>query len=265
MGSLPRTSSMGRFSISKLIMCGQYQKLTSQDYLRLGLCVSQDCLDCHGGQGHYVKNDGMLRNNLVLNNQLPGDKLHPHQPIKKIVNNLKITNDSITKEACDQCKAPSTPRPRSNQGFVNLAFIDQKTEVASWYQPHMSREVAVKIISDCPVGSFIVRNSMSHMSQGFLAITVRVPRSFNGTGILNYLIVVSEVGFRIKGFTKVFQSLNGLIVHHTVMKENLPCRLLLEEEEGSEDGDRDTDFADLDSDPEYPDLVVRLAEQLSNK
>ena len=48
---------MGKFSLSHLIMCvSKYQKLNSEDYIRLGLCLP-DCQDCASGQGHYVKND----------------------------------------------------------------------------------------------------------------------------------------------------------------------------------------------------------------
>jgi len=254
---------MRKFSLRRLVTCAKYEKLTSEDYLRLRLCLPDTCPDCSGGQGHYVKNDNMIKNNLLLNNQIPEDKLHqPPQPLKKIVNNLANEKDAM----CNQCKVEgdSKDNQANNQkGFVNLAFVDSKTESAPWFQPHMSRETAVKIVADCPVGSFIIRNSKSHLSSGYLAMTVRVPKSFNDSGILHYLIVTTEAGFRIKGFTKVFHSLNGLIVHHSVMKENLPCRLFIDDDDVGSESDRDSDFADMDSDPEYPDLIVKLAEQLS--
>jgi len=101
------------------------------------------------------------------------------------------------------------------------------------------------------------------MSSGCLALTVRVPKSFNGTGILHYLIVVTESGFRIKGFSKVFPSLSGLVVHHSVMKESLPCRLVIGDESSEDDSDRESDFADLEADPEYPGLLSRLRAELS--
>ena len=53
-------ADMGKFSLSNLIMCvSKYQKLNSEDYIRLGLCLP-DCQDCASGQGHYVKNDKMV-------------------------------------------------------------------------------------------------------------------------------------------------------------------------------------------------------------
>ena len=211
-----------------------------------------------------------VNNNLLLNNQVLDEKLNSQQPLKKIVNNL--ANDN----SCNRCKETSgglhcdapdskcSPKEISRKGgFVNLAFVDQVSEASAWYQPHLPRELAVKILSDCTVGSFIVRNSQSQMGTGCLALTVRVPKSFNGTGILHYLIVVSESGFRIKGFTKVFPSLSCLVVHHSVMKEALPCRLVVEDQDSEEDSDRESDFADLDADPEYPGLLTRLRAELS--
>jgi hypothetical protein len=51
---------MGRFSLARLLTCARYERLTSEDYLRLGLCLPDSCPDCAGGQGHYVKNDKIM-------------------------------------------------------------------------------------------------------------------------------------------------------------------------------------------------------------
>ena len=54
------TTNMGKFSLTNLIMCvSKYQKLNSEDYIRLGLCLP-DCQDCATGPGHFVKNDKMV-------------------------------------------------------------------------------------------------------------------------------------------------------------------------------------------------------------
>ena len=249
-----------------------------------------------------------VKNNLLLNNQMCEDKLTSsgQQPLKKIVNNLANDNNNIS---CNKCKesqissksssplsecvnnncsnnnnnninnnnnnslSTTSSKPKKSSpkgGIVNLAFVDAACEQSSWYQPHLPRELAVKILAEGPVGSFIVRNSQSQMSSGCLALTVRVPRSFNGTGILHYLILATEAGFRIKGFSKVFSSLSGLVVHHSVMRESLPCRLIIHtrEEEGdtdTEERDKEGDFADLDADPEYPGILSRLREQLKSE
>ena len=211
-----------------------------------------------------VKNINNNKNTLLLNNQLGEEKLNLPNPLHTIVNNLHTENITCNKckELVNNTHVHCTKDKVKNKGFVNLGFVDQLTESSSWYQPYLQREIAVKILSDCPVGSFLVRNSQTHQSAGCLALTVRVPKSFNGSGILHYLIQVQESGFRIKGFTKVFPSLPALVVHHSVMKENLPCRLIIEDEASSE-SDRESDFADLDSDPEYPDIIHRLREQLT--
>jgi len=259
---------MGKFNLARFVVCGGYQRLWSQDYLRLGLCLEEaSCPDCSHGSSHYVKPDKMVQNNL-LNNQVLEDKLNNHPPLKKIVNNL--ANDN----GCNKCKENNLSRCNNMEikknrgtkgGLVNLAFIDAVSENAPWFQPHLPRELAVSILTECPVGSFIVRNSQSEMSSGSLALTVRVPKSFNGSGILHYLILVTEAGFRIKGLSKVFPSLSGLVTHHSVMKESLPCRLLLEDDsnDSSDESDRESDFADLDADPEYPGLLSRLRAELS--
>ena len=238
-----------------------------------------------------------VKNNLLLNNQMCEDKLTSsgHQPLKKIVNNL--ANDNNNNISCNKCKESqisskpsecvnnncsnsnnnnnnnslSTSSSKSKKslpkgGIVNLAFVDQATEQSPWYQPHLPRELAVKILAECPVGSFLVRNSQTQMSSGCLALTVRVPRSFNGSGILHYLILVTEAGFRIKGFSKVFSSLSGLVVHHSVMRESLPCRLIIDKEDDTdEESDKEGDFADLDADPEYPGILSRLREQFKSE
>merc|ERR1712088_1187550 len=279
MGS-PRRSSAASTRAQSAAQWASYQRLSSQEYLRLGLCLPDSCPDCaEGGSGHYVKNDKMVKNNLLLNNQVLEEKVcGGPQPLKKIVNNLanETTATTTTTTTCNRCKEISgsgcdqaDPKCSSKEpkksGFVNPAFVDTISEASAWYQPHLPRELAVKILSDCSVGSFIVRTSQSQVGSGCLALTVRVPKSFNGTGILHYLIVISESGFRIKGFSKVFSSLSGLVVHHSVMKEALPCRLVVGEEDWSEDeSDRESDFADLDADPEYPGLLSRLRAELSH-
>merc|ERR1712072_275841 len=105
MGKLPK------FSLARLVMCGGgYQRLSSQEYLRLGLCLPDSCPDCaEGGSGHYVKNDKMVKNNLLLNNQVAEEKVCGPQPLKKIVNNLanETTATTTTMTSCNRCKESS--------------------------------------------------------------------------------------------------------------------------------------------------------------
>merc|ERR1711962_420259 len=113
-----RESGMGKlpkFSLARLVMGGGgYQRLSSQEYLRLGLCLPDSCPDCsEGGSGHYVKNDKMVKNNLLLNNQVLEEKTNGGpQPLKKIVNNLAnettaTTTTTTTTTTTASCKESS--------------------------------------------------------------------------------------------------------------------------------------------------------------
>ncbi|VDD91903.1 unnamed protein product [Enterobius vermicularis] len=86
------------------------------------------------------------------------------------------------------------------------------------------REFILKCLLSQPEGAFILRFSES--KRRCLALSVRVPFTHNPTGVSHYLIIRNENGFKIKGFNKYFPSIPMLITHHTVMPEQLPCRLL---------------------------------------
>ena len=99
-----------------------------------------------------------MKNNLLLNNQL-SDKLSQTQPLKKISN--KLANE-------ETCETKSKVINKDNveevftKGFVNIGFVDQRTESSPWFHPYMTRDMAVQVIRNSPSGSFIVRNSKSH-------------------------------------------------------------------------------------------------------
>ena len=51
---------MGKWRLVKLLMCSaKYQRLTTEDYIRLGLCPP-DTETAGTDSGHYVKNDKMV-------------------------------------------------------------------------------------------------------------------------------------------------------------------------------------------------------------
>ncbi|KAH1008140.1 hypothetical protein HUJ05_008723 [Dendroctonus ponderosae] len=108
---------------------------------------------------------------------------------------------------------------------VEIKFCFKICSMAPWYQEGIPREIALEILHQEPIGSFMVRKSTTKL--GCFALSVRVPRSFHARGIAHYLIIYSAKGYRIKGFTKDFPSLGSLIVHHSVMPELLPCPLSL--------------------------------------
>ena len=96
---------------------------------------------------------------------------------------------------------------------------------APWFQAGIPREISVDVLKREPIGSFIVRESTTKL--GCYALSLRVPKSHNSLGIVHYLIIHTNKGYKIKGFTKEFSSITSLIIHHSVMQELLPCPLLL--------------------------------------
>ena len=94
-----------------------------------------------------------------------------------------------------------------------------------------------------PFGTFLVRSSSTHPDS--FALSIKVPSTtsssfstgsqtgetstaFTPASIAHYLIIASlSHGYRINGSVKSFPTLYSLIVHHSVMKEILPCTLNL--------------------------------------
>ena len=106
------------------------------------------------------------------------------------------------------------------------------------------REIVTEVLSDpqLPNGTFLVRSSLTHPDSFALSIKVPMPSSSTLLGsqegdsssdsslssIAHYLIIASlSHGYRINGSVKSFPTLFSLIVHHSVMKEILPCTLNL--------------------------------------
>ncbi|CAG5116505.1 unnamed protein product [Candidula unifasciata] len=100
---------------------------------------------------------------------------------------------------------------------------DETLRNASWYQAGLPRDIALEILQQEEVGSFIVRDSSSH--PGCYALSVRVPKFENSSGISHYLILRTHRGVKLKGLDKEWSSLTALVTHHTVLRELLPCTL----------------------------------------
>ena len=93
-----------------------------------------------------------------------------------------------------------------------------------WFYGPICRDKAIAILAHQSIGSFLVRESTS--KPGCYALSLRVPKRFQVTGVAHYLILTTSAGtLKIKGFTKEFSSLYSLIVHHSIMQELLPCPL----------------------------------------
>ncbi|KAJ8918972.1 hypothetical protein NQ315_016876, partial [Exocentrus adspersus] len=144
------------------------------------------------------------------------------------------------------------PLPERTDSLNNKE--EGELRLAPWFQAGIPREIALEILAQEPVGAFMVRESTS--KPGCFALSLRVPRSFQPTGIAHYLIVRANKGYKIKGFTKEFTSLTSLITHHSVMPELLPCPLSLSRYHPSfVKTDSKRDFADIDLDPDYNTLA----------
>ncbi|EDS28361.1 conserved hypothetical protein [Culex quinquefasciatus] len=100
---------------------------------------------------------------------------------------------------------------------------DNDLDSASWFQAGLPREVSLEVLTQQQPGAFLVRRSTT--KQGCFALSLRVPPP--GPKVVHYLILKTERGYKIKGFTKEFSSLRALITHHSVMPEMLPVPLSL--------------------------------------
>ena len=97
---------------------------------------------------------------------------------------------------------------------------------SDWFQPGFSREIAIEVLEHCSIGSFIIRDSMSHL--GCYVMTVKVPLNIKSNGIANFLIEKTENNFyRIKGFSSTYPSLVDLVAFYGSVEQDLPCRLRL--------------------------------------
>ncbi|XP_060801881.1 uncharacterized protein LOC106130252 [Amyelois transitella] len=110
-------------------------------------------------------------------------------------------------------------------GNNNVPRAEPELRHAPWFQQGIPREIALEVLSSQAVGAFLVRGSTTQA--GCYALSVRVPRDFQPSGIAHYLILRTPKGYKIKGFTKEFTSLSALVTHHSVMPELLPVPLRL--------------------------------------
>lgn len=95
---------------------------------------------------------------------------------------------------------------------------------APWFQAGLPRKLSLEILLQQPPGSFLVRQSESQKRCFVLSLRINPPEP---PRLAHYLIEKSPKGYMIKGFPKVFSTLTSLVVHHSVLKEQLPVELLL--------------------------------------
>ncbi|XP_023037421.1 protein sprint [Drosophila willistoni] len=129
----------------------------------------------------------------------------------------------------ETCSANSSPKLfASNSGsplrLDNLSLAEQQElKGAAWFQAGIPREISLEVLSRQSPGAFLVRQSST--KPGCFALSLRVPPP--SPRVAHYLILRTQRGYKIKGFTKEFSSLKALITHHSVMPELLPVPLTL--------------------------------------
>ena len=157
-------------------------------------------------------------------------------------------------------------KPNTNINFIkNIKNVNQnkvieaRTLSASWFCPKMSRFQTENFLKNSPVGSFVVRNCSSQNCS--YVLSVRVP----GVTVQHYLIFTSEKHVKISGSSKVFSSIFSLVTHLSIMKEILPCRLIVSspDSEAETDSEEQEDIIDLDCQPEMEEIVSQLKKFLS--
>jgi len=195
--------------------------------------------------------------------------VQPKQPPNLIINtpklidldNNRVTDSPVSSESkrsSGSCTStPPPPAPPERTDSLNNRPEEGELKSAPWFQagiPRLTREITLEVLGQEPVGSFMVRESTS--KPGCFALSLRVPQEFQPLGIAHYLILRTNKGYKIKGFTKEFTTLTALITHHSVMPELLPCPLSLSRYNPSfTKSESNRDFADIDSDPDYNTLA----------
>uniref|UniRef100_A0A915EK18 SH2 domain-containing protein n=1 Tax=Ditylenchus dipsaci TaxID=166011 RepID=A0A915EK18_9BILA len=103
----------------------------------------------------------------------------------------------------------------------------KQLEELAYFCKNTDKELVYARLRSMFEGAFVLRLSGSR--KRCLALSVRVAEDKNPNGLAHYLIVRNEQGFRIKGSKHYFASIPMLITHHTVISEQLPCRLVFSE------------------------------------
>uniref|UniRef100_A0AC35FVS9 SH2 domain-containing protein n=1 Tax=Panagrolaimus sp. PS1159 TaxID=55785 RepID=A0AC35FVS9_9BILA len=106
-------------------------------------------------------------------------------------------------------------------------FMNDQLQRLAYFCNNPNKFEVYAILSQMPEGAFLLRYSESR--RRCLALSVRVPDSYDDSKISHYLIIRNQQGFRLKGSQRFFSSLPMLITHHTVLPELLPCRLIFVE------------------------------------
>lgn len=127
-----------------------------------------------------------------------------HEFKSKRISQISSSSSSSCQQGTESTLLGLTPTPPPLPERTDSLNNKEEGELrtAPWFQAGIPREIALEILAQEPVGAFMVRESTS--KPGCYALSLRVPRSFQPTGIAHYLIVLTNKGYRIKVGTSLF-------------------------------------------------------------
>ena len=134
------------------------------------------------------------------------------------------------------------------------AVVDSAASCSSWFLPHVSRSKAQEMLAPLTPGSFLLRSS-SCPSSAFALSEV------SGDKVQHHLLLLGPQGVTLAGSSKVFPCLSSMVTHLSIMKETLPCCLLVKEQGGKEEQGQG-DKVDIDKDKEMEECVNNLKRKL---
>jgi len=174
---------------------------------------------------------------------------------------LSSHNDSATTALNNQINSMDTTSVKNTS--INIIknieapadVLDPLTLASSWFLPKVSRTKAEEILATSPIGSFLLRASSSPSSAFALSVRVEEAR------VQHHLLLLAGKGVSLNGSCKVFPNLGSLVTHLSIMREALPCCLILQHAVGLGE-DMEEDIVDIDSDKEMEDCVNCLKMRL---
>ncbi|KAI1718522.1 SH2 domain-containing protein [Ditylenchus destructor] len=185
----------------------------------------------HGKNATSKEKQVVYRNPLSENTQCPdGVPTSQTRPFSSPMINLHAAASTTPRRSAEKLKeiaAPPTLVFDEKLGEwiypIDERLLKQLEELA-YFCKNPDKELVYARLRTMPEGTFVLRLSGSR--KRCLALSLRVSEEKNPDGIAHYLIVKNEHGFRIKGSKHYFPTLPMLVTHHTVISEQLPCRLI---------------------------------------
>lgn len=140
-----------------------------------------------------LETNSNLTKHIDINNTLSSMKNDKCKRISSISSNSSGSGQPAGQERSFFIPTPP-PLPERTDSLNNRE--EGELRMAPWFQAGIPREIALEILGQEPVGAFMVRESTS--KPGCFALSLRVPRSFQPTGIAHYLIIRANKGYKIK-------------------------------------------------------------------